>query len=300
MRIVSLVPSATEIVCALGLTDALVGISHDCDFPPEVRGKPVLSEAVTSPIEPSRAIEGRIRSMVHSGRSVYHLDATVLARLHPDLILTQELCAVCAPSSALVRQAATLLDTDVKTVSLEPRGLTDVLDNIRLVGELTGTERQARALVARLRDRMDAVRAQGAGPRPRVVCLDWLDPLYAGGHWVPEMVDIAGGVDVLGRRGEPSRIVEWDEVVATRPEVIVLMPCGFDIMRTRVEVPLLSARPGWGDLQAVRDGRIYLTDASSFFNRPGPRLADGLEILAAITHPGRSVRHLPAGAVERL
>lgn len=299
MRIVSLVPSATEIVCALGLADSLVGISHDCDFPPAVRGKPVLSEAVISTIEASPTIESRIRNMVHSGRSVYHLDARALARLRPDLILTQELCSVCAPSSTLVRQAATFLDRDVQTVSLEPRGLTDVLDNIRLVGELTGTGRQARALVARLRDRIDAVRAQVAGARPRVVCLEWLDPLYAGGHWVPEMVDIAGGVDMLGPRGGPSRIVEWDEVVAARPQVIVLMPCGFDIARTRVEVFRLSARPGWGDLQAVRQGRIYLTDASSFFNRPGPRLIDGLEILAAITQPGRSAR-LPAGAVERL
>ena len=300
MRIVSLVPSATEIVCSLGLADALVGISHDCDFPPEVLGKPVLSEAIIGLSEPSRAIEGRIRGMVHTGRSVYHLDERALARLAPDLILTQELCAVCAPSYTLVKQAAKLLDAEAKIVSLEPRGLGDVLDNILLVGELTRTAGRAQALVNQLRIRIGTVQAQASPPRPRVVCLEWMDPIYVGGHWVPEMVDIAGGVDVLGRAGEPSRVVEWNEVIGAAPDVLVLMPCGFDLARTRAEVGALTERPGWDEIPAVREGRVFLTDASSYFNRPGPRLVDGLEILATAIHHEMLDDGIPRESIERM
>ena len=288
MRIVSLVPNPTEIVCALGLGKALVGVSHDCDFPPEVQGKPVLSQAIVSPDARSAATDSRIREAVHSGTSVYHLDAGALARLNPDLILTQELCTVCAPSYTLVTNAAKLLDSDVKIVSLEPHRLHDVLDNIRLVGELTGTEPRARTLAAGLQDRIDRVAAStasaganGRAPRPRVVCLEWMDPIYVAGHWVPEMVDAAGGLDVLGRPGEASRVVEWEEVVTARPEILVLMPCGYDIARTRAEMETLTTRPGWRDLPAEQAGRVFLTDASSYFNRPGPRLVDGIEMLAA-------------------
>lgn len=300
MRIVSLVPSATEIVCSLGLADALVGISHDCDFPSDILGKPVLSEAVITATEPSRAIEGRIRGLVHTGRSVYHLDAGALVHLAPDLILTQELCAVCAPSYTLVKQAAKVLDAEVKIVSLEPRGLMDVLDNILLVGELTRTASRAKPLVEQLRGRIETLRAQVIPPRSHIVCLEWMDPLYVGGHWVPEMVEAAGGIDVLGRRGEPSRMVEWNEVVATAPEVLVLMPCGFDIARTRIEVGALTTRPGWNAIPAVRSGRVFLTDASAYFNRPGPRLVDGLEILATALHPEIFDRTLPRGSIERV
>ncbi len=305
MRIVSLVPNATEIVYALGLGEALVGVSHDCDFPPEIRGKPVLSQAIIGADAHSAATDSRIREAVHSGTSVYHLDAEALARLNPDLILTQELCAVCAPSYTLVTKAAKLLESDVKIVSLEPHRLGDVLDNIRLVGELTGTEPRARALVTSLRGRIEAVAARGAHaitdagtPRPRVVCLEWLDPIYVGGHWVPEMVDAAGGVDVMGRSGESSRAVEWGEVVAARPEVLVLMPCGYDIARTRAELDALTARPGWHALPAVQAGRVFLTDASSYFNRPGPRLVDGIQMLVAALHASSFCNRLPAGAIE--
>jgi iron complex transport system substrate-binding protein len=307
VRIVSLVPNATEIVCALGLGDALVGVSHDCDYPPEIRGKPVLSQAVVSADVRSAAIDSRIREAVHSGTSVYHLDAEALSRLNPDLILTQELCAVCAPSYTLVTKAAKLLDSDVKIVSLEPRRLHDVLDNIRLVGELTGTEPRAQALVDGLEARIAAVRARGTGAtrdagalRPRVVCLEWMAPIYVGGHWVPEMVDAAGGLDVLGRPGEASRVVTWEEVVAARPEILVLMPCGYDIARTRGELETLTGRPGWREVPAVRTGRVFLTDASSYFNRPGPRLVDGLEILISVIYAQKFEYSPPAGSVERI
>jgi iron complex transport system substrate-binding protein len=305
VRIVSLVPNATEIVCALGLADALVGVSHDCDFPPEIRGKPMLSQAIVGADTRSAATDRRVREALHRGTSLYHLDAEALARLHPHLILTQELCAVCAPSFSLVTKAAKLLDGDVKIVSLEPRCLGDVLDNIRLVGELTGTESRAQALVAGLTGRIEAVAARvtNAGtdahaPRPRVVCLEWLDPIYVGGHWLPEMVDAAGGVDVMGHAGQPSRLVEWSEVVSARPDIVVLMPCGYDVPRTRAELATLTARPGWTALPAGQEGRVFLTDASSYFNRPGPRLVDGIEILASVLHPSRFSRCLPPGSIE--
>jgi iron complex transport system substrate-binding protein len=307
VRIVSLVPNATEIVCALGLGKALVGISHDCDFPPEIQGKPVLSQAIVGPDIRSAATDSRIREAVHSGTSVYHLDAEALARLNPDLILTQELCTVCAPSYTLVTKAAKLLDSDVKIVSLEPHRLRDVLDNIRLVGELTGTESRAQRLVEGLEARIAAVAARDAGAtpdtqmlRPRVVCLEWMAPIYVGGHWVPEMVDAAGGLDVLGRPGEASRVVEWEEVVAAGPEILVLMPCGYDIARTRAELETLTARPGWQALPAVQAGRVFLTDASAYFNRPGPRLVNGIETLAMVIHPEAFVFAPPAESVERI
>lgn len=301
MHIASLLPSATEIVCVLGLTDSLVAVSHDCDYPPEIRGKPVLSEAIVTPDLPSREINARIRGQIHRGKSVYHLDEMQLRRLQPDLILTQELCEVCAPSYNLVRQAAKVLDAPTKIASLEPRGLGDILDNILLVGSLTGTGARAETVVTDLRRRIERVRDRADGlAGPRVVCIEWLAPIFIGGHWVPEMVAIAGGRDVLGKPRQPSFVVEWDAVRAAEPEVLVLMPCGFDILRTRRETELLTGRPGWHDLPAVRSTQVYLTDATSYFNRPGPRIVAGLEILAAIIHPEVFSDPFPAGVAEKL
>lgn len=301
MRIASLLPSATEMVCALGLTDELVGISHDCDYPPEIRGRPVLSEAIVTSDLPSGLTDTRIRDHVHKGKSVYHLDERQLVQLQPELILTQELCTVCAPSYTLVKQAAKVLEAEAKIVSLEPRGVLDILDNILLVGELTERRRQAEVLVDQLRERIERVQTTAAGlPAPRVVCIEWLEPIFVGGHWVPEMVQMAGGMDALGRPREPSFAVAWDEVVAVEPDVLVLMPCGFDVPRVRQEVHLLTGRPGWNDLPAVRRSRVYLTDATSYFNRPGPRIVTGLEILATILHPDAFSYDLPREAFEPL
>jgi iron complex transport system substrate-binding protein len=301
MRIVSLLPSATEIVCALGLSDSLVGVSHDCDYPPEVAGKPVLSEAIVTGDLPSGVIDARMREQIHRGMSVYHLDGDQLAALRPDLILTQELCTVCAPSYTMVTEAAKILDADTTIVSLEPLGLFDILETIRLVGRKAGRSAEAKTLVAELRARIDRVREAAASlMRPRVVCVEWLDPIYVAGHWIPEMVDVAGARDVLGRPREPSFVVAWQDVVAAEPEVLVVMPCGFDVPRTREEIHLLTQRPGWQDLPAVRSGRAYLTDATSYFNRPGPRIVVGLEIMASIFHPVEFSQPLPPGAVESL
>ena len=301
MRIVSLLPSATEIVCALGLTDSLVGISHDCDYPREISGKAVLSEAIVTTDLPSGVIDATIRGQIHKGKSVYHLDDRQLTSLQPDLILTQELCAVCAPSYTLVKQAARLLEAQTQLVSLEPESLAGILDNILLVGDLTGRSAEAAALVNQLRARIERVREAVTGrPRPRVACIEWLDPLFVAGHWVPEMVALAGGVDVLGRVGEPSFVVPWQAIIDSEPDVIVVMPCGFTVPRTRQEVHLLTGRRGWSDMRAVHVDQIYLTDASAYFNRPGPRIVTGVEILARILQPEVSSAHLPADAYERL
>jgi iron complex transport system substrate-binding protein len=183
---------------------------------------------------------------------------------------------------------------------LEPKSLSDVLANILLVGRMAGRERRAEALVERLRVRIETVRGHALPLRPRVACLEWLDPLYVGGHWIPEMVDAAGGLDVLGAAGRPSRLVSWEAVLAARPEVLVLMPCGFDVSRTRAELGRLTGRPGWIDLPAVRGSRVYLTDASAYFNRPGPRLVNGLEILATAIHPEIFRTSLPAGSLDTM
>ncbi|MDR5702114.1 MAG: cobalamin-binding protein [Armatimonadota bacterium] len=300
MRIVSLLPSATEIVCALGLANDLVGISHDCDYPPEILGKPVLSGAVVDPALPSEQIDAAIRNQVHRGMSVYHLDAGLLQALRPDLILTQELCTVCAPSFTEVVQAAKILDAQPRIVSLEPNTLEEILQTILLVGELTGRRRPAESLVAELRGRIDRVCRAEWKERPRVACIEWLDPAFIAGHWVPEMVELAGGRDGLGRAGKPSFPIDWDMVIDYRPEVIVLMPCGFHVERALRELGALERLPGWEDLPAVRNGRVYATDASSYFNRPGPRIVTGLEILATILHPAQPFFSTPKGSWQQI
>jgi len=287
MRIVTLLPSATEIVCALGLADRLVGISHDCDYPPEIGDRRVLSDAIVGPAMPSGEIDAAIRTHVHTGKSVYHLDSALLTALAPDLILTQELCHVCAPSFTEVRRAARILEGRTQIVSLEPHGLDDILETIREVGRLTGSGASAEALVGSLRERIDGVgRRPGPQPPPRVACIEWMDPIFIAGHWVPEMVEMAGGRDGLGRLGKDSYVVEWDALIAYAPEVVVVMPCGFDIPRARAEMHLLTKRPGWRDLPAVRTGRVFVTDASAYFSRPGPRIVRGLEILADLVRAG--------------
>ncbi len=283
MNIVSLLPSATEIVCALGLGDRLVGVSHDCDYPAEILDRRVLSDAIVTSEMPSAQIDSAIRRQVHTGKSVYHLDSAALGALAPDLILTQELCQVCAPSFSEVRQAARLLEGRTRIVSLEPHTLGDILDNILEVGRLTGSDADARGVVAALSERIERVkRLAPLDPRPRVACLEWLDPIFVAGHWVPEMVALAGGSDGLGRASRDSYVVEWDQIIEYAPDVIVVLPCGFDLPRTRAEIHLLTNRPGWNDLPAVRAGRVYLTDGSAYFNRPGPRIVRGLEILAEV------------------
>src|SRR5919202_577166 len=277
MRIVSLLPSATEIVCALGLADELVAVTHECDYPPEVRGKPVVTAS---------AID-QVAGSIHEHRGIYTLDERLLSEVRPDLILTQELCDVCAVSYSEVQRAARILPDETPVVSLEPRTLGDILDTIMLVGRLTGHEETAADVVARLRARIDAVaaRARAARARPRVYCMEWIDPPFGAGHWIPEMVRLAGGEEVLGREGEPSARLTWQEVATAAPDVVVVMPCGFDTERAARELAAVQDRPAWRGLPAVARGAVWVTNGSAYFSRPGPRMVDGLEILAHSLHP---------------
>lgn len=296
MRIVSLLPSATDIVCALGLRDALVGRTHECDWPPEVTDVPAMTRDTLATHEMSSGeIHEAIGGAVHSGSSVYALDGDALERAKPDLVLTQELCDVCAVSYTEVTDAARLLESDVRVVSLEPRSISDVLGHVELVGELCGVPQRAKEVTDELRERLGALRrVTGRRPRPRVFCCEWLDPIFSAGHWVPEQAEVAGGEEVLGPRGEPSREIPWDRVVETSPEALVLMPCGMPIDRTLAELGALTGRPGYDDLPAVRDGQVWAVDGSSFFNRPGPRLVRGAEILCGLLHPDATPAPLPS------
>lgn len=287
MRICSLLPSATEIVCALGLSDCLVGVTHECDFPPAVDGKPrITSSAIDSTVLSSSQIDTAVRDSLEQQSTIYHLDGPLLDELHPDLILTQELCAVCAVGPDEVREVVASLPFHPQVVSLEPTTLEGVFESILLVGELTEHMHVAQKLVIGLRQRLERVVDVVAGsPVRNVLTLEWLDPLFVGGHWVPEMVSLAGGRDVLGVTGRPSRQVEWAEVLAVDTDCVVAMPCGFGLDRSRAELSAAPFPPEWNELAAVRAGHVFVVDGSSYFNRPGPRLVDGVEILASILHP---------------
>lgn len=288
MRIVSLLPAATEICYALGLGDDLVGVSPECDFPPAARTKPVVSRTLLpyegkSSAETSRLVGERLGS----GGALYQVDESALRRANPDLIITQGLCNVCAPTLGDVEEVAARLPQEPSIASLDPHGIDDALRDIAHIGRMCGVEDRAAHFLETSRDRIDRVveRAATAGVRPKTVCLEWLDPLFVAGHWVPEMVELAGGTDGLGTAAEPSRRVERKDVVIASPDVAVLMPCGFHLERTQKEAPRVTQEPWWADLPAARTNRVWLVDGSSYFSRPGPRLVDGLEILAHILQP---------------
>jgi len=290
VRIVSLLPSATEIVCLLGLEKDLVGVSHECDFPPAVGRLPkAVRPAFDSEGLSQREIDDRVRSALEAGGGVYAIDQEVLASLAPELIITQELCDVCAVPEALASEAVgrLRLARRPRVLSLHPHSLSDILLDIRRVGDATGAAAAAESRVTQLSMRLAAVKGllRDNSRRPRVAALEWLDPVMVSGHWVPEMVRRAGGEDSLGRDREPSARVEWDEVLRYAPEVIVLMPCGFDVERSARDARLLARRPGWESLPAVQSGEVYAVHGGAYFNRPGPRVVDGVEILAEILHP---------------
>ena len=293
MRIVSLLPSATEIVCALGLEDWLVGVTHECDYPPSVRRLPRVTRTLIPTDATSGEIDRLVSDRLETTRALYTLDMEALEKLRPDLIVTQTLCGVCAVAEEEVRAAACALPGRPDIVNLEPMSLSDVLASIRQVGAVTGTDDRADAAVARLTARVDAVAIRSAGltNRPRVLLLEWIDPPFSCGHWSPELVRLAGGVEGLGREGEPSRRLEWQEVLEWDPEVVVVACCGFDVERTLRDVPILFDVPGFEDVPAARAGRVFVVDGSQYFSRPGPRLVDSLEILAHALHP--TVQPLP-------
>ena len=295
MRIVSLLPSATEIVCELGLGEQLVGVTHECDFPAFVRGLPKVTQTLIPHDASSREIDELVRERLKTARALYSLDLPILGRLRPDLIVTQALCDVCAVAESEVTAAACRLPGRPTVVNMEPMSLAEVFESLQLVGDAAGVSRQARDVVARLQARVAAVveRDQTIADRPRVVMLEWIDPPFCAGHWSPELVRLAGGSEVIGREGQPSRTTAWEEIVRVDPQVLVIACCGFDVERTRRDLPILVAYPGFAGLSCVRSGQVYLIDGSAYFNRPGPRLVDSLELLAHALHP--QVHPLPNG-----
>jgi iron complex transport system substrate-binding protein len=303
MRIVSLLPSATEIVCAIGLGDELVGVTHECDYPPEVVGKPVVTRSVHDlSTSSSRDIHRLVTAAVHGGSSLYALDEEALAAAKPDLIVTQELCRVCAVSYREVNEVARAIDADITVVSLEPTSIEGIFHAITTVGAMAETEDAAIDLVESLRERLGAVEAQvqarrDAGRRPpRVVGLEWLDPPFAVGHWVPEQIRRAGGWDLLGSDGERSSQTTWDEIAEVDPEMLLLMPCGFHLVETVAEWARTPRPPGYAELAAVGRDRVFALDGSSYFSRPGPRVIDGIELLAEIFDPDGFVDVAPPGS----
>ena len=287
MRICSLFPSATEIVGALGLVDSLVGVSYECDFPPGVRGKPIVVNTRLPATDDPAEIDEHVREFFARGESLYRIESDILRKGEPDLIITQELCNVCAATPGDLGSALRDLAVEPQVLSLHPHRIEDVLDDILAVGEVTERVGEAHRLIAGLRDRMAVVakHVDGVASRPRVLCLEWIDPPMVGGHWVPEMVELAGGVDVFGKAEKPSFRVEWDDVFEARPDVVVIMPCGYGLEKTIGEYRNTSFPDGWHDMPAVRQGRVYAVDANSYFSRPGPRLVTGVELLVQMFHP---------------
>jgi iron complex transport system substrate-binding protein len=302
-RIVSFLPSATEMVCALGLGDRLLGVTHECDYPPEVVGKPIVVRSVL-PIETmsQSEIDSAVTQRLRDGLSLYRVDENLMQEIAPELIVTQDLCEVCAPSGNEVTQVLNGLAPKQQILWLTPKNLEGIFDNLRELGAATGRSELAETLIADGRARLERIGAttRTMSFRPRVFCMEWMDPVYCCGHWVPEMVRIAGGIDQLGREGADSVRVLWKDVLQWKPEVLIIMPCGFDLEKAADQARQLFTYPGWADLPAVRNGRAFAVDANSYFARPGPRVIPGTELLAHLIHPELFAWEGPAGAFRSL
>ncbi len=303
MRIVSLLPAATEIVCAIGLADELVGVTHECDYPPEAVGKPIVTRSVHDlSTGSSREIHRLVSASAHGGSSLYTLDREALASARPDLILTQALCSACAVSYREVDDAARAIDPNISVVSLEPTSIEGIFNTISTVGAMAEAEDAAIDLVESLRERLGAVEAQvqsrrdGGQRARRVVSLEWLDPPFAVGHWVPEQIRRAGGWDLLGADGEPSSQTTWDAIGEVDPEMLLLMPCGFHLAETVAEWTRTPRPPAYAELAAVGRDQVFALDGSAYFSRPGPRVIDGIELLAEIFDPDGFVDIAPFGS----
>lgn len=287
-RIVSFLPSATEMMFALGLGDQIYGVSHECDYPPEARTKPVIVRNALPVERMSQAeIDVAVTERLRAGLSLYQIDSAVVLEAVPDLVVTQNLCEVCAPASDQVAELLRLLPNSPEVLWMTPKSLQEIFDNVRDLGKATGREQEAERVTASGNARLERVRvlARTAAHRPRVFCMEWMDPVYCCGHWVPEMVALAGGNDPLGRLGRDSVRISWDSVRALAPEVLVVMACGFGLNKAFEEAQQLLAYPGWRQVPAVSRGQVYVVDANAYFARPGPRVVDGTELLAHLFHP---------------
>ena len=286
LRILSLLPAATEMVYLLGLEDSLVGVSHECDYPPQVKLKPQVTTSLVSNAMSSKEIDKKVKKVGHRDPGVFHIKEEILGKLRPNLILTQELCEVCAIGFTEVRKAARVLAGDVKIVSLEPESVDDILENIRVVGEVGGKKKEAVRVIRGLKKRLEKVEkrllrsARNDVGRPKVCVVEWLDPIMVAGHWVPEMVNIAGGVNLLTKPGERSKYININQIVESKPDILIISPCGFDIKRTIKEEKLIERIVS--KIRVVSDVRVELLDGNAYMTRPGPRIIDGIEQLYAM------------------
>ncbi len=286
LRIVSLLPSATEIIDCLGLTEALVGRSHECDYPPQVKELPVCTEARLDSSKKSGEIDADVQTIVQQALSIYKIKTEVLEQLQPTHIITQDQCDVCAVNFAEVEKAiAQLINSHPQVISLQPNLLSEVWADIERVAQTLGVE--AQPVLERLQSRIDALaeKVKDLREKPTVVALEWTEPLMGGGNWIPELIEIAGGKPLLSVKGEHSAYLFWESLVDIEPEIIAIMPCGFDLERTERESQILTQHPGWKSLKAVKNDKVFIVDGNAYFNRPGPRLVDSAEILAEIFHP---------------
>lgn len=298
MRIVSLLPSATEILCQVGLGEHIVGVSHECDYPLFVKELPSVTESLIPKNASSVEIDVAVREQLSTEKAIYHLDMGVLKELKPDFIVTQSLCEVCAVAEDEVLDAVCQLPGNAKIINLEPMTLEDVFDTLLLVGEETDFKKQAGAAVVELKKRLDKVieiteKNIPVDSRPEVVFLEWIEPLFNAGHWTPELIEYAGGISLLSNKHKPSTTITWESVVSADPEVLFVACCGYDLQRTLQDMPILSKKNEWASLKSAKQDKIYVTDGNAYFSRPGPRLIDGLEIMAHALHPKN--HELPKG-----
>ena len=306
MRIVSFLPSATETLYELGAGSQVVGVTHECKFPPQARKKPQIIRSSFDPDEmTARDIDNKVVELMRSGKDIYVVDENALKSVSPNLIVAQGLCEVCSPFTKEINKAVNILGNQPDVLILDPHDLDDILVSIMDVAEKIGKVTEGRKLVASLQKRIDIVRNNSSSlkikRRPKVLCVEWIDPLFTAGHWVPQMVEYAGGINGLSSAGEPSRRMEIDEALQLNPDTIVLMPCGFDIEQTFKELPVLASNEKWKSLQAVKNGNVYAVNASAYFSKPGPRTVVGLEIMAKILHPETS-QHItvPKGSYKKI
>ncbi|MEM9857025.1 MAG: cobalamin-binding protein [Bacteroidota bacterium] len=300
-RIVSLLPSSSEIVVSLGFEDSLVGRSHECDFPTHLKQLPVLTAPKFNPNGSSLEINEDVSEILRYGLSVYKLDVKLLEELEPDFVVTQSQCEVCAVNMKEVEAAVCqLISSEPTIINLEPNSLQDVFDDIARVGEALDASKKATTIMYGIKDSFESIRKKTAkAPKPKLATIEWLDPIMLAGNWVPELVEIAGGESVLSIKDEHSHYFSWEQIRDEKPDVIAVMPCGFNIERTMKEMHLLTTLPGWYDMDAVKNKRVYVTDGNQYFNRPGPRLKESAEILSEILHPELfAPHHLGTGYIK--
>ena len=301
-RIVSFLPSATEILCELGVGDQVLAVTHECNYPEEAKTKPRVIHSSFDPQKmSSHEIDNKVVELVHTQKDIYVLDEEILKKANPDLIVAQGICEVCSPYTREINRAVTILNNKPQVLILDPRNLDDILQNIIEMGSKVDRTQQAQDLVAKLRTRIKAINDTPKISKPKVLCIEWLDPLFTAGHWVPQMVEIAGGINGISSTGEQSRRMDIDEAAKFEPDIIILMPCGFDVNRTILEYEKLSKDRKWVSIQAVKQGNLYAVNANEYFSKPGPRTITGIEILSKIIHPDTfKDKQIPEDSVKKI